>query len=84
MVLGGAKALAWRGGGLCAGLLVLGDDSGDGMRMAAGGWGEKGIVREVCPSTSFFFVNLIFLIFLDFSYQHRLEWEKLLILKITR
>jgi hypothetical protein len=29
----------------------------------------------------FFFVNLIFLIFLDFSYQHWLEWGKLVILK---
>jgi hypothetical protein len=46
MVLGGgAKALAWRGGGMCVGLLVFGDDSGDGMRVVADGWGEKGIVR---------------------------------------
>jgi hypothetical protein len=33
------------------------------------------------PQLLSFFVRLIFLIFLDFTYQHRLEWGKSVILK---
>jgi hypothetical protein len=33
---------------------------------------------------NFFFIDLIFLIFLDFFYQHRLKWGKSVILKIMR
>ena len=35
------ERLVWKEGGLCAGLLVLGDHSGDGMRVAANGWGRR-------------------------------------------
>ena len=36
---------------------------------------------NLIPQLLSFFVKLIFLIFLDFTYQHRLEWGKSVILK---